>query len=214
MEREMSSYLEWQLNVQPSARNESESMVRKDFNGLGPYPVLHTLPAPTSRPFAHPKPSTNNIPTTIPSPGPGAPPSPQSVASSTPLQKSSQQSSVEPYPTPTDDPQLLTPSSSHLNVPSPTSLMSPMLNYEGDSTKIVSSVTSNVSAKIISCSTDSPPRTRIFPLLQLDVPHSPAKAYDVFKCVVTARGVFFFEHVIMKLLVLYPLKLTPLLSPA
>ena len=33
MEREMCSYLEWQLNVEPGALKELESMVRRDFKG-------------------------------------------------------------------------------------------------------------------------------------------------------------------------------------
>ena len=145
MEREMCSYLEWQLNVEPSALKEFESMVRKDFKGPGPYPAHYTLPAPSSGPFAHPKPSTSNIPTAIPSFGPGAPPSPPSATSSIPSEKSSRRSSVESYPTPTDVPQLPTPPSSHSNVPSPANSMSPATppNYEGDSAKIVSSATSN-----------------------------------------------------------------------
>src|ERR1700679_1428848 len=40
MEREMCSYLEWQLNVDPTTLNEFESMIRKDFkNATGPYPA-------------------------------------------------------------------------------------------------------------------------------------------------------------------------------
>ena len=42
MEREMCSYLEWQLNVEPSALKEFESMVRRDFKGPGPHPALDT----------------------------------------------------------------------------------------------------------------------------------------------------------------------------
>jgi hypothetical protein len=145
MEREMCSYLEWQLNVEPSALKEFESMVRKDFKGPGPYPAHYTLPAPSSGPFAHPKPSTNNIPTAIPSFGPGAPASPPSTASSIPQEKSSRRSSVDSYAVTTDPPQLPTPPASHSNIPSPANSMSPATppNYEGDSAKIVSSAGSN-----------------------------------------------------------------------
>ena len=145
MEREMCSYLEWQLNVKPSALQEFESMVWKDFKGPGPYPAHYTLPAPSSGPFAHPKPSTSNIPTTIPSFEPGAPPSPPSAASTIPSEKSSRRSSVESYPTPTDGPQPPTPPASHSNITSPANSMSPVTppNYKGDSAKIVSSATSN-----------------------------------------------------------------------
>lgn len=144
MEREMCSYLEWQLNVEPSALKEFESMVRRDFKGPGPYPAHYTLPAPSSGPFAHPKPSTNNNPTAIPSFGP-APPSPPSTASSIPHDKSSRRSSVDPYPAQTDGPQLPTPPSTHSGVPSPANSMSPVTppNYEGDTAKIVSSAGSN-----------------------------------------------------------------------
>ena len=116
MEREMCSYLEWQLNVELSALKELESMVRKDFKGLGPYLAHYPLPVPSSGPFAHLKPSTNTIPAAIPSFSPGAPPSPPSA-------KSSRQSSVKSYPTPTDVPQLPSPPSSHLNIPSPANSM-------------------------------------------------------------------------------------------
>jgi hypothetical protein len=145
MEREMCSYLEWQLNVEPGALKEFEAMVRRDYKGPGPYPSHYTLPAPSSGPFAHPKPSTSNIPTAIPSFGPGAPPSPPSNNAPVPPEKSSRRSSVDPYQTSADVPQLPTPPASHSNVPSPANSMSPVTppNYEGDSAKIVSSAGSN-----------------------------------------------------------------------
>ena len=46
MECEMCSYLEWQLNLKLSVLKEFESMVQRDFKGLGPYPTHYTLPAP------------------------------------------------------------------------------------------------------------------------------------------------------------------------
>ena len=45
MEREMCSYLEWQLNIEPSALKEFEQKVRRDFKGFGPYPT-NLLPLP------------------------------------------------------------------------------------------------------------------------------------------------------------------------
>ena len=45
MEREMCSYLEWQLNIEPSALKEFEQKVRRDFKGHGPYPT-YVLPSP------------------------------------------------------------------------------------------------------------------------------------------------------------------------
>jgi len=106
----------------------------------GSYPAQCTLPAPSSGPFAHPKPSTNNILTAIPSFGPGTPPSPPSTTSSVPTNKSSRRSSAVP------ESQLPTPPSSHSNVPSPVDSMSPATppNYEGDTAKIVSSAGSNL----------------------------------------------------------------------
>ena len=53
MEREMCSYLEWQLNVEPGALKELESMVRRDSKAPGQYPAHYTLPAPSSGPFVH-----------------------------------------------------------------------------------------------------------------------------------------------------------------
>jgi hypothetical protein len=51
-----------------------------------------------SGPFVHPKPSTNNIPTAIPSFNPGAPPSPPLMTPSPP--KKSRRISADSYPTP------------------------------------------------------------------------------------------------------------------
>ena len=139
--QEMRSHLEWQLNVEPSALKEFESTVCKDFKGLGPYLAHYTLPAPSSGPFAHPKPNTNNIPTAIPSFGLGAPPSPPSTTFPISPEKLLQRSSVGTYPAPVDPPLLPTPPSSHSNIPSPANSMFliALLNYKGDSMRIVSS---------------------------------------------------------------------------
>jgi hypothetical protein len=128
----MCSYLEPWLNVEPSVLKEFETVVQKDFEGSSLYLAHYNLPAPSSGPFAHPKPSTSNIPTTIPSFDPNAHPSPPSTTSLVPPEKLLRRLSVDSYLTPTDVPQLLTSPSSHSNVPS-------SANYEGGSTKIVSS---------------------------------------------------------------------------
>jgi hypothetical protein len=52
MEREMCSYLEWQLNVDPSTLRDFQSCVQQDFAGPGPYPAM-VLPQPALAPFAH-----------------------------------------------------------------------------------------------------------------------------------------------------------------
>ncbi|KAJ3485067.1 hypothetical protein NLI96_g5214 [Meripilus lineatus] len=55
MEREMCSYLEWQLNVDPPQLREFEAKVRRDFKGLGPYPnYVLPSPAPTPMPSTTP----------------------------------------------------------------------------------------------------------------------------------------------------------------
>ena len=139
----MCSYLKWQLNVEPSALKEFETIVWRDSRVR--YPAHYTLPAPSSGLFAHPKPSTSNIPTAIPSFGPGAPPSPPSTATPTPTDKPSRRSSVDSFPIPTDPPQPPIPPASHSNVPSLANSMSPspLPNCEGDSAKTVSSAGSN-----------------------------------------------------------------------
>ncbi|EJF57552.1 hypothetical protein DICSQDRAFT_173891 [Dichomitus squalens LYAD-421 SS1] len=50
MEREMCSYLEWQLNIEPNALKEFEAKVRRDFKGLGPFPT-YVLPSPAPSPM-------------------------------------------------------------------------------------------------------------------------------------------------------------------
>ncbi|KAF7797748.1 hypothetical protein EIP86_008948 [Pleurotus ostreatoroseus] len=59
MEREMCSYLEWQLNVDPMELHDFEKKVRADFKGQGPYPsydlpspALAPSPIPSSTPYA------------------------------------------------------------------------------------------------------------------------------------------------------------------
>jgi hypothetical protein len=50
MEREMCSYLEWRLKIEPSKLKEFESKVRKDVRSPGTY-LNYVLPSPA--PFAH-----------------------------------------------------------------------------------------------------------------------------------------------------------------
>ncbi len=57
MEREMCSYLEWQLNIEPNALKEFEAKVRRDFKGTGPYPT-YVLPSPASSPMPSTTPYT------------------------------------------------------------------------------------------------------------------------------------------------------------
>jgi hypothetical protein len=52
MEREMCSYLEWQLNVDWSTLCDFQSCVQQDFAGPGPYPAM-ALPQPALALFAH-----------------------------------------------------------------------------------------------------------------------------------------------------------------
>jgi hypothetical protein len=142
MEREMCAYLEWQLNVEPKALKTFENLVRKDFKGSGPYPAPYDLPAPSSGPFAHPKPVVDQKQaglTAIPSFGPGAP-APSNCP--IPSEKSSRRSRADQA---TAD-HLPTPPASHSDVSSPTNSMSPATPpNRGPPThiKIVSSAGSN-----------------------------------------------------------------------
>src|SRR5882762_10640103 len=55
------SYLELQLNVDPSTVPNFESQVRRDFTGPGPYPPI-VLPQPSSSPFHTSASSSTSIP--------------------------------------------------------------------------------------------------------------------------------------------------------
>lgn len=61
MEREMCSYLEWQLNVDPAELREFEARVRRDFKGNGPYPP-YALSAPAPSPMPSTTPYAQNAP--------------------------------------------------------------------------------------------------------------------------------------------------------
>jgi len=47
-----SSYLEWQLNVDPTTLRDSQAHVQHNFAGPGPYPPT-VLPQPAPAPFTH-----------------------------------------------------------------------------------------------------------------------------------------------------------------
>ena len=56
MEREMCTYLEWQLNVEPNALKEFEYKVKRDFKGPRPYPS-YLMPSSTPLVFGTPTPA-------------------------------------------------------------------------------------------------------------------------------------------------------------
>ncbi|KAI0079277.1 hypothetical protein K474DRAFT_1673492 [Panus rudis PR-1116 ss-1] len=66
MEREMCSYLEWQLNVEPEQLKEFEEKVRRDFKGPGPYPT-YTVSTPAPSPMPSNTPYGTRQPTNPPS---------------------------------------------------------------------------------------------------------------------------------------------------
>lgn len=119
MEREMCSYLEWQLNIEPSALREFEVKVRRDFKGTGPYPIYNLpSPAPTPVPSTTPYgPSTQTQPSFA---KPASPPKPipplvHAIPPNTPA-----------YLTPPDSPGTPdTPEASHSTSTSPASSASP-----------------------------------------------------------------------------------------
>lgn len=67
MEREMCSYLEWQLNVDPMELHDFEKKVRADFKGQGPYPS-YDLPSPAPAPSPMPSSTPYASDTTAPPP--------------------------------------------------------------------------------------------------------------------------------------------------
>ncbi|KAF8500503.1 hypothetical protein F5888DRAFT_1881058 [Russula emetica] len=58
-EGEIRSYLEWQLNVDPTTLHDFQARVQQDFAGPGPYPPM-VLPQPAPAPFSHQS-TGNNI---------------------------------------------------------------------------------------------------------------------------------------------------------
>ncbi|KDQ57145.1 hypothetical protein JAAARDRAFT_178726 [Jaapia argillacea MUCL 33604] len=51
MEREMCSYLEWELNIEPAILAKFEGKVKKDFVGPSPYPTYALPPRPSEQPM-------------------------------------------------------------------------------------------------------------------------------------------------------------------
>jgi hypothetical protein len=110
-----------------------------------PCPAHYALPVPPSGPSAHPKPSTNNIPTAIPSFRLGASPSSPSSGSTIPSERSSRRSSTDSYPHLTDNTHLSTPRL-HSDVSSPTNSMCSVTSPDPTliNAKIVSPAGSNM----------------------------------------------------------------------
>lgn len=121
MEREMCSYLEWQLNVEPTALKEFEERVRKDFKGPGPYPN-YVLPSPAPSPMPSTTPYAVGAPTPAPSFVTGRAPStspPKPVPRSTAPPENN-------YITPPSSPSTCdTPEATHSASTSPASSISP-----------------------------------------------------------------------------------------
>ncbi|KAI0767073.1 hypothetical protein C8Q74DRAFT_930210 [Fomes fomentarius] len=67
MEREMCSYLEWQVNLKPSALKEFEQKVRRDFKDLGPYPT-YDVPSPAASPMPSTTPYSGQTGASTPTP--------------------------------------------------------------------------------------------------------------------------------------------------
>lgn len=85
MEREMLSYLEWDINIQPEALKEFENKVRHDFKGLGPYPE-YLFPRPSSSPMPSTTPYAVRHGQPLPAPAFTAPhQQPPSITSDSPL---------------------------------------------------------------------------------------------------------------------------------
>lgn len=111
MQREMCSYLEWQLSVEPKILKEFEDKVCRDFAGPEPYPPI-VLPQPAPSPFAHPGASSS---TSIPSFGHRTSP-----LKPVPAAIAANHTMFSPSPSISD-----TPSSSHSTSTSPASSASP-----------------------------------------------------------------------------------------
>ncbi|EPT02571.1 hypothetical protein FOMPIDRAFT_1047913 [Fomitopsis schrenkii] len=117
MEREMCSYLEWQLNIEPEALKEFEAKVRRDFKGQGPYPTyVLPSPAPTPVPSTTPYGATSNMPPSFAARPSTSPPKPTPM----PVETSAA------YPSPPTSPDTPdTPEQSYSTSTSPASSASP-----------------------------------------------------------------------------------------
>ncbi len=126
MEREMCSRLQWQLKIDPSALEEFEQQVRRDFKGLGPY-LTYVLPSPGPLSSA----CLQQQPSTSP-PKPIPPPVPVYCVGARPYSASSSPSTSD-----TAD----TPESSMSTSTSPASSAPPStpLGYEAHSVRVVGS---------------------------------------------------------------------------
>ncbi|KAI0753096.1 hypothetical protein C8Q80DRAFT_1096589 [Daedaleopsis nitida] len=158
MEREMCSYLEWQLNIEPSALKEFEQKVRRDFKGLGPYPT-YVLPSPAPSPMPSTTPYTAPSNGIAPTPSFAArsqhPPStspPKPIPPPVPVHAGAPPYSATSSPSTPDTPD--TPESSMSTSTSPASSAPPStpLGYEDHSVRVVSSGTIGTPINIDSAS--------------------------------------------------------------
>ncbi|KAI0285233.1 hypothetical protein BC826DRAFT_918884 [Russula brevipes] len=142
MEREMCSYLEWQLNVDPSTLRDFQSRVQQDFAGPGPYPAM-VLPQPAPAPFTHQSASNvnSNTGSSIPAFAPRA-----SLPKDGPVIPSP---SIPAYPSSPPD----TPEASHSVSTSPASSVSPQTppdaHGSGFGPKVVSAESSPLGGPVI-----------------------------------------------------------------
>ena len=116
MEREMCSYLEWQLNVESSALKEFEQKVTRGFKGPGPYPS-YLMPSPAPSPMSSTTPYAADAPIPAPSFVTGRAPS-----TSPPKPAPPERSYISPPPSPTMPD---TPAASHSASTFPASSVSP-----------------------------------------------------------------------------------------
>jgi hypothetical protein len=141
MEREMCSYLEWQLNVDPTTLRDFQTRVQIDFAGPGPYPQM-VLPQPAPAPFSHQSTGTN-----ITSTGSSIP----AFSSRGPLSKDAPvipSPAIRTYPSSPPD----TPEASHSASTSPASSVSPQTPPDAHGqgfVKLVSADSSPVEAPVI-----------------------------------------------------------------
>ena len=163
MEREMCSYLEWQLNVEPSILRDFEAQVRRDFAGPGPYPQI-ILPQPSPSTFPHSIPTASaSTSTSIPMFGPRTSPP-------KPTQPPIASHSISYPPTPE------TPASSHSTSTSPASSISPQTPQDpqvGDFVKVLSGSASSTNMDLAGDAIMMPPvTTHSIPLPSASKPSS------------------------------------------
>ncbi|KAF9819562.1 hypothetical protein IEO21_02026 [Rhodonia placenta] len=148
MEREMCSYLEWQLNIDPNALKEFEQKVRRDFKGQGPYPTyVLPSPAPTPVPGTTPYSSSGavSMPPTFARTGAAVP------STSPPKPIPPPMAAPTAYPSPPTSPDTPdTPEASYSTSTSPASTAPPSTppGYVDDTVRIVSTSTMGAPAAI------------------------------------------------------------------